>query len=71
MCQKNKKYLVKPSLIMNNYNLSEIKNKIKKGDIIYVGDNVSLTDYKLLIHQIIYQDLNIVYLSTLINEERD
>ena len=56
---------------MNNYNLSEIKNKIKKGDIIYVGDNVSLTDYKLLIHQIIYQDLNIVYLSTLINEERD
>lgn len=71
LCQDNKKYLVKPSLTMNNYNLSDIKNEIKKGDIIYVGDNVSLTDYKLLIHQIIYQDLNIVYLSNLINEERD
>ena len=67
----NKKYLVKPTLSMNNYNLSEIKNNILNGSIIYIDDNVSLTDYKILIRQINYQDLKIVNLSTLITEERD
>ena len=56
---------------MNNYNLSEIKNNILNGSIIYIDDNVSLTDYKILIRQINYQDLKIVNLSTLITEERD
>ena len=70
LCQNNKKYLVKPTLSMNNYNLSEIKNNIFNGSIIYIDDNVSLTDYKILIRQINYQDLKIANLSTLITEER-
>lgn len=71
LCQNNKKYLVKPTLILNNYNLSEIKSNISNGSIIYIDDNVSLTDFKVLIRQINYQDLKIVNLSTLITEERD
>ena len=71
LCQNNKKYLVKPTLILNNYNLSEIKSNISNGSIIYIDDNVFLTDFKVLIRQINYQDLKIVNLSTLITEERD
>ena len=71
ICKNNNKYLVDSSLILNNYNLSNIKNNIKSGYIIYINDNVSIQDFKLLVRQIYYQDLDIVFLSTLINEERD
>ena len=71
LCQKNDKYLVEPTLIFNNYNLSDIKSRIESGIIIFIEDNVQLFDYKVLLRQIYYQDLEIVKLSTLINEERD
>ena len=71
ICKNNKKYLVESSLTLNSYNLSSIKNNIKSGYIIFINNNVSLVDYKILIRQIYYQDLNIVYLSELITEERD
>lgn len=71
LCQNNDKYLVKPTLTLNNYNLKDIKKSIENGVIIYVDDNVKLIEYKLLLKQINYQDLKIVRLSKLINEERD
>ncbi len=71
ICRNNNKYLVESSLTLNNYNLASIKEKIKSGDIIYINDNVTLSDFKILIKQIQYQDLKIVYLSNLITEERD
>ena len=71
ICIDNKKYLVEPSLILNNYNLSNIKDSIKSGYIIYINDNVNLSDFKILMRQILYKDLNIVSLSKLISEERD
>jgi len=71
ICKNNKKYLVEYSLELNNYNLSSIKDNIKSGYIIYINDNVNLTDYKILIRQIYYQDLDIISLSNLIKEERD
>lgn len=69
LCKKNKKYLIEPSMILNNYNLASIKDKIKAGNIIYINDNVNLVDYKILVRQIYYQDLAILYLSELISEE--
>lgn len=71
ICTNNKKYLVEASITLNNYNLSNVKNSIKNGYIIYINDNVSLTDFKILLRQIYYQDLSIVSLSKLISEERD
>ena len=70
ICRENKKYLVESSLTLNNYNLASIKDKIKSGYIIFINNNVSLTDFKILVRQIYYQDLNIIYLSELITEER-
>ncbi len=71
ICKEKKKYLVESSLTLNNYNLASIKDKIKSGYIILINNNVSLTDFKILVRQIYYQDLDIVYLSDLITEERD
>jgi len=70
-CKEKDKYLVEYTIELNNYNLSNIKNNIQSGYIIYINDNVSLTDYKILIKQIYYQDLDIISLSKLITEERD
>lgn len=71
LCRKNKKYLVTSSLVLNNYNLATIKDNIESGYIIYINDNVSLTDFKILVRQIYYQDLSIMPLSELISEERN
>ncbi len=71
ICRKNKKYLVESTLVLNNYNLATIKDGVESGYIIYINDNVSLTDFKILVRQIYYQDLNIMPLSELISEERD
>ena len=70
ICKDNKKYLVESSLTLNNYNLASIKNNIQSGYIIYINDNVTITDFKLLLKQIYYQDLKVSYLSELISEER-
>ena len=71
ICTNNKKYLVQASITLNNYNLINVKDNIKSGYIIYINDNVSLSDFKILLRQIYYQDLSIVSLSKLISEERD
>lgn len=71
ICQSKNKYLVEPSFTLTRYNLATIKSKIKSGSIILIEDDVSLADYKILIRQIYYQDLDIVSLSNLIKEERD
>ena len=62
------KYLFEESINLNNYNLGTIKDNIKSGYIIFINDNVSLSDFKILVRQIYYQDLNIKYLSELIKE---
>ena len=69
--KENKKYLVEGTITLNNYNLSSIKNNIKSGYIIFINDNVSLYDFKILVRQIYYQDLNIIFVSDLLKEERD
>ncbi len=71
ICKKNRKYLVEPTFILNNYSLASIKDQITSGTIILINDNVTLTDFKILVRQIYYQDLDIIYLSKLITEERN
>lgn len=68
VCLKYKSYLVKYSKVLSDYNIVDIKNDIKSGDIIYVSDDVNISHYKILLRQINYQDLNILYLSDLISE---
>ncbi len=67
-CREDKKYLVINNKELNNYNLSEVKNNIVSGDIILIKDNVNITNYKILIKQIYYQNLKILSLSDLISE---
>lgn len=71
LCKENNKYLVEPTHKLYNYNLANIKSNIKSGNIIYINDDINLTDYKILIRQIYYQDLDIIPLSKLITEQRD
>ena len=70
-CDNSEKYLVESTVTLTNYNLGNIKSDIKSGYIIFINDDVSVTDYKILIRQIYYQDLDIISLSKLITEERD
>ena len=62
------KYLFKESLIINHSNISLNKNKIKSGEIILVQRSLTISELEILINQIKYQDLNIIYLSELIKE---
>lgn len=61
-------YLFKESLIINHSTLSLNINKISSGEIILVQKSLSLSELDILINQIKYQDLSIVYLSELISE---
>ena len=71
ICIENNKYLVEASIILNNYNISNIINGIKRGYIIYINDDVSIENFKLLLKEINYKYISIVYLSNMISEERD
>lgn len=65
-CLKNNKYLVSPSYIVNNNSL--VNTEVNSGDIIFISNDLSVEAFKLLLRKISYQDLKIVYLSTLISE---
>lgn len=68
ICMKYKNYLVSPSLKLNNTNYLEIKKNLKNGNIIIISKSATLSDVKLLLKEIKYKDLNLVYLSELISE---
>ena len=59
-----------PLLKLNSVNISEIKNKISGGSIILISSTSKLEHIKLLLNEIYYKDLDIVYVSDLINEKR-
>lgn len=68
LCLKQKNYLIKPSLILNNNNLLDIKKNLKNGSIIVISKSATLSDITLLLKEIKYKDLNPVYLSEIISE---
>ena len=67
ICQSNGKYLVEPTYIINNSNMSSLLSDLDNGDIIQV-DKLSLTNYRILVNKLRYHDLKIDYLSNLISE---
>lgn len=69
LCLKQKNYLVDPSLKLTSSNFLDIKNSLQNGSIIYVSKTASLTDLKLLVKEIKFKDLEMVYLSEIISEE--
>lgn len=71
ICRKNKKFLVKSNKVINNATFIEEKGKIESGDILYIEKNMDVKNMKILINSIIYKDLDIVRLSSLLSEERD
>lgn len=71
LCKQKKKVLVEESLLIQKSNLSSLYKSIATGDIIYLDDNLGITNLKLLISQIQFKGLNIVYLSDLLSEARD
>ena len=70
ICRRNKKYLIKTDLIVNNQSFINIKNNITSGDIYYIDSNLTIENLQLFINSLKFRDLNIVYLSELIREER-
>lgn len=71
LCKTYNKYLIKPSININKNNIAKSIKLIEAGDIINISDNISLTEYKLIINQIFYKNLKIINLTTLISEERE
>lgn len=69
LCIKQKNYLVSPSLKLNKTNFLDVKKSIKNGSIIVIGESANLSDVKLLLKEIKYKDLELVYLSEIISEE--
>lgn len=67
-CLKKKYFLVSPT-IETNSNIFETLNEIKSGSIILIKKSLPLTNLKLIIDEIKRQDLQIIYLSELINEK--
>lgn len=64
----NGKYLFKPSLELTHSNISHNKNKINSGEIILIENSVALRELQVILEQIDYQSLKVVYLSELISE---
>ncbi|MBE6148083.1 MAG: hypothetical protein E7167_01025 [Firmicutes bacterium] len=67
-CRQAKKYLVEPTYYVDN--VSIIGGEITSGDIIFISDELTLSNFKLLLKKVSYRDLDIIYLSELISEKR-
>lgn len=68
-CIKNKKYLVKETITLNSTNIVETKKVVEAGAIFLISESARLEDFNLLIKEISYKDLKIIYLSELISEK--
>ena len=69
ICREKRKYLIEPS-ILNNTTFLNIKNNLSSGDIFLVKKGTNINSLKMLIKDINFQDLKIVYLSELISESK-
>ena len=70
-CKQRKKVLVEESLHIQKSNLSSLYKSVSTGDILYLDDNLGITNLKLLISQIQFKGLNIVHLNALLSGARD
>lgn len=68
-CIESRKYLVSPSYEVDNVKI--IGLEVSAGDIIYIDEDLSLSNFKILLKNIYFRDLKIVKLSELITEKRN
>lgn len=68
LCLKKDKTILKISKIVDNSSIIKIKNNLNYGEFYLIDDALSLENYKILINEIKYRDINILYLSELIAE---
>lgn len=67
-CKANKYYLIDPSINLYHSNVAAIKSKISGGNILYIHDDVTLSELKVIINEINYKRIDIIKLSDLIKE---
>ena len=67
-CKEKDYYLVDATITVNNSNLINNKKEIQNGSIILINNNLSKENLNILLNQINYLDLKVVYLSQLIKE---
>ncbi len=67
-CKDNKYFIIDPSLNLYHSNVSSIKSKLTGGNILYIHDDVTLSELKVIINEINYKRIDIIKLSELIKE---
>lgn len=68
ICSELKYYLIEPNVDLYHSNVASVKTNLQAGDIIFVHNNVSLAELKIIINEVNYKGLNIVKLGELIKE---
>lgn len=69
MCKKEQKYLVEETFSLKSNNIVEAKNSVKSGAIILIQKNATIEHLKILLKEINFKGLSIIYLSELISEK--
>lgn len=69
ICKKNKKIIIKYSVLINNSNYFSSINEIENGSIIYISNNTSINYIESLINYLAKLDLKIVFINELISEK--
>lgn len=67
-CVEHNKFLVKETYYIDNETI--IDYEVTSGDILLISDNLSLSNFKILLKKINYRNIDIKYLSELISEKR-
>lgn len=68
-CLKKEYYIVEPTIILSSSNVAEVKNHLSSGSIILITKTAKLEHIKLILNEIKYKDLELVYVEDLISEK--
>lgn len=69
LCKKSHYFLIDTKQILTNTNISKIKNSLAPGNIILISAGVKLENFKLILNEIEFKDIEIVHISNLIDEK--
>ncbi len=69
LCKKNRYYLIDTKQVLTNSNLSKIKSSLAPGSIILISSGVKLENFKIILNEVQFKDLEIVHISNLIDEK--
>jgi len=69
-CKQKKKRLIEETYILTKNNFASLYNKVASGNIIYLQNNLGISNLKLLLSKIYFKGLNIISLNDMISESR-